>query len=135
MRRKVLRHFKIYLKEKAAANEDEVFNQLSPGLKKEVGEYVMHADIRDNPLFDGLPANAVIRLQQVVEPMLVESGQSIVTEGEAGTAMFVIRDGRLRIESPDADAGLSVRYLSPGDSFGEEILAGLDETYNYTVVS
>merc|ERR1712048_774186 len=41
MRRQIIRHFKIYLSEKSAASEEDVFNDLSPALKKEVGEFVM----------------------------------------------------------------------------------------------
>merc|ERR1719411_531512 len=78
--------------------------------------------------------NAVTRLQNIVNTMYSEEGNVIVHAGESGTAMFIINDGTAKQEFI-AEAGRTIqpRTLSAGDSFGEEILCSLMDTYGYTV--
>merc|ERR1712066_499248 len=64
--------------------------------------------------------------------MTVEAGQSITKEGDAGSAMYIIRDGSVAVEGRNIDGK---RTFSSGDSFGEEVLAGLAESYYTTTVS
>merc|ERR1712048_1165234 len=48
-----------------------------------------------------------------------------------GAAMFIVCTGMVRMEH----SSRAPRVLSGGDSFGEEILAGLEEKYAYTVTA
>jgi CRP-like cAMP-binding protein len=129
MRKRILKYFKTFLREKSAVNDSEIVDDLSPALRKEVGQFVVHDDIRQNPLFDNLAINAVIRLQKIIQNVSVDSDSYIVTQDEAGTAMFIIRTGHLKIARP----GKPPQTLSAGDSFGEEVVAGLTEKYHYSV--
>merc|ERR1712014_526508 len=135
VRRRIIRYFKSYLAEQAAVAEDDIVKELSPSLRKEVGKLVIHQDILNNPLFDGLPINAVARLQTIVKLVNIESGGEVVQAGESGTAMFIVNKGMVRLELESGETRLPPRVLTGGDSFGEEILTGLEEKYLYTVVA
>jgi hypothetical protein len=135
LRGQVLRYFKKSLSERAAASESTIMNDLSPPLRKEVAEFVISAEVRENPLFDGLPMNAVARLQNILQKVSTDAGNCIITPDESGTSMYIIRSGTARLEPIPKENGLeqAPRTLSTGDSFGEEILAGLAERYKYKV--
>jgi len=136
MRRRIIRYFKAYLRENNKAKDTEVVNQLSPALRDEVGHYVIHEDILHNPFFDGLPLNAVTRMQTILQKIYVEDGQAVVKEGEAGTAMFIVSKGAVSLQQADKDGEAKPRrLLFDGDSFGEEIMSGLQEFYSYTVTA
>jgi len=48
--------------------------------------------------------------------------------------MFIVRSGMVKLERCDTSGEqLPSRILSTGDSFGEEILSGLQERYDYSV--
>merc|ERR1712014_66662 len=84
LRRRVIHYFKDYLTEKAAVHESDVVNDLSPMLRNEVSNLVIHEDVRNNPVFDELPTNAIARLGSIVQNVFVDEGNSVVEEGEAG---------------------------------------------------
>merc|ERR1712187_576354 len=75
--------------------------------------------------------NAVTRLQKIVHKVFIDEGNAVVQEGEVGTAMFIVCKGLVRLEGSQRPP----RVLSAGDSFGEEIVTGLTERYDYTVVA
>lgn len=126
MKRTLRRYFKAYLMDKSAVSEADIWHDLSPELQKDVGEYIVHEDVKNNPLFDGMNVGTVVRLQSILQRVTILAGRIVTTNGEAGTAMYIISSG-----SVEQDDGEHVNVLGPGQSFGEEILLGIAEQYTY----
>jgi CRP-like cAMP-binding protein len=72
------------------------------------------------PLFDGLSKRHRRRLAGDADVVPFGPGRSIVREGEAGEAMFVVLSGSARVERRSR----KLATLMPGDFFGE--LSALD---------
>jgi len=49
------------------------------------------------PLFRDLAASELLELQEVFWPVEVPAGRNLVTEGEVGTEMYILTQGRVRI--------------------------------------
>lgn len=52
------------------------------------------------------------------------SGQAILSQGEHGDEMYVIREGQVRIFVGSGDKEVTLAILSPGEFFGEMALMG-----------
>ncbi len=76
--------------------------------------------LRRAPLFDAVPGEAIERLLQHCELCTFEEGATIVSEGEAGDALYVVMDGAVSVIKD----GQTVAQLTAGEAFGE--LALLD---------
>jgi CRP-like cAMP-binding protein len=72
------------------------------------------------PLFDGVSKRHLRRLARDADVVEFRPGRSIVEEGQAGEAMFVVLTGTARV----LRAGRKLGVLIPGDFFGE--LSALD---------
>merc|ERR1712110_1179149 len=134
LRRSLRHYFEEFLTEKSAAVEADIFHDLSPELQQKVGEYILHDDVKHNPLFDGMHVGAVVRLQCIVQKVMVDAGHAITITGQAGTAMYIIVSGTARMETETSGKKV-VHTLGAGESFGEEIILGLLEQYDYTITA
>jgi CRP-like cAMP-binding protein len=67
------------------------------------------------PLTAGLPPNVRRRLADVGKVRSYDAGEPIVREGETGTALYIILDGRARVEQE----GRVLGEMKTGDFFGE----------------
>jgi len=149
-KRTLHRYFKHYLSKKSAISETQVFEDLPHELQKEAGEYIIHENVKHNPIFDGLGIGCVVQLQSILRKVTLEYGACIATRGEVGIAMYIVFLGSLEMLGGDADEELhddalektrsreqarrsQSRLIVPGQSFGEELLLGLAEHYEYTV--
>mmetsp|Transcript_105049 Transcript_105049/g.182682 ORF Transcript_105049/g.182682 Transcript_105049/m.182682 type:complete len:730 (+) Transcript_105049:83-2272(+) len=130
MARSLRRFFQACMHERAAVNEADIWHDLSPELQKAVGEYVIHENVRRNPLFDKMSMGAVVQVQSVLRKFTTNVGSVLTSKGEVGTAMYIVDSGLLEIKYGDE----KVSKLGPGQSFGEEVLLGFTEEYAYTVI-
>jgi len=75
------------------------------------------------PFFGGLTDSGLDRLMSMLVECRVETGATVVTEGEPGRSMFIVKSGRLAV-SKRANAGsvVPISILEPGDFFGEMTL-------------
>jgi CRP-like cAMP-binding protein len=71
--------------------------------------------LRGVPLFAPLTLVVVERLARAMVAGRHAAGESVVSQGEAGDAYFVVGDGRATVTID----GEPVRELGPGDGFGE----------------
>jgi hypothetical protein len=153
MRRSVRRYFKAYLTEKSALSEAAVWHDLSPELQKEIGDHILHEDVKANPLFDGMSMGCIVKLQSILQSVTVLAGHVITAKGEAGTAMYFIASGWHEMDCGPRDgsemqtngsAATQIekaplvdkdrfKKLGPGQSFGEEVLLGFTENYAYSI--
>lgn len=80
------------------------------------------AHLRTSPLFTGLEPAAIASLSAICRVERVSKGTAILEEGSVGDAMFVLMQGRVRVEKlTPADDRYTVTFLShdQGDFFGE----------------
>jgi CRP-like cAMP-binding protein len=73
------------------------------------------------PLFADLPAEDRDRVARVCADLEVGAGETLVTEGDFGYAMFAIAEGTAEVRRDET----VLRTLGPGDVFGEiAVLSG-----------
>jgi CRP/FNR family transcriptional regulator, cyclic AMP receptor protein len=71
-------------------------------------------------VFRDIPPHDLARIAYILKEKEVSPGEEIIREGELGTSMFIIVEGRVRVHFQ----GKEVAVLGSGASFGE--LAALD---------
>ena len=77
------------------------------------------------PLFAGLPEEERERLGRLLRPRRYTRGEVIFLEGDQGTALCLIAEGRIRIQLTGSDGReIVINVYGPGELFGE--LALLD---------
>jgi HEAT repeat protein len=85
-----------------------------------LGEIERMLELRRVPLFERLEPEDLQRVAAVADERSFEPGTAIVTEGEVGNELFVILEGRVRVERTEADGSIrQIRTYEPGDHFGE----------------
>jgi HEAT repeat protein/ATP/ADP translocase len=91
-----------------------------PGPDTSLGEIERMLELRRVPLFERLEPEDLQRVAQVADERSFAPGTAIVTEGEVGNELFVILEGRVRVERLEADGSTrQIRTYEPGDHFGE----------------
>lgn len=111
-------------------------HDLSPDLRNEVSTYLIHDDVRHNPLFEGTPPGFLSNIVSILQTVHAQPNDLVVEAGESGTAMFIIVEGRASKHTPGADGEPDKEEeIGDGESFGEEIVLGFEEQYKYTVVA
>eukprot|EP00930_Biecheleria_cincta_P013604 TRINITY_DN12043_c0_g2_i1.p1 TRINITY_DN12043_c0_g2~~TRINITY_DN12043_c0_g2_i1.p1 ORF type:complete len:745 (-),score=119.41 TRINITY_DN12043_c0_g2_i1:94-2301(-) len=141
----VCRFFRLNYSRKSAIAESDLWNELTPELQKELGAYIVHEDVRYNPIFDGVPLSAVVRVQSVLHTFVIFAGRHITITGDAGSDMFIISSGTVLLEMLEMEAARVVlgdetqekyeRALEGGDCFGEEVLLAFEHSYQYTTTA
>jgi CRP-like cAMP-binding protein len=71
-------------------------------------------------LLSSVPEDALVEIASILEEVDVEPDSDIISQGEMGTAMYIIIDGRVRVHADGRD----IAELGPREVFGE--LAALD---------
>jgi len=147
LRRRIRSYFKTSLSMKSAVPDSMIIDDLSPQLVHDVSFFLVQDEIRSNSLFANLPESALSQLMPILVKVTFERGERIVRRGESGLAMFILAEGSARFEQghqwkaeksaekKEKDAENRAHNLQVGDSFGEEIMLGLEETYQYTVIA
>jgi hypothetical protein len=126
--------------------DSEVIAELSPELRDDTVFFIMDDHVRTNVMFQKIPNSALAAIVRILHKNHNKSEECIVKEGDPGIAMYILVEGTARYTKglkwmPGELVGsrraalLQTPELSPGSSFGEEILFGLEERYLYTVVS
>lgn len=92
--------------------------------------------LRSVPLFASLDDEAAEALRELLEVETFPAGRALFRAGEAGDAMYLIEDGRVRIHLRDEDGdAVTLAELARGDFFGEmAILDGKARSADATVL-
>lgn len=76
--------------------------------------------LRSIALFGGLSDDSLRRIETMLVPRNCEPGSIICAEGEAGRAMYVVRQGEVEVQRSCTDgAAVPIVRLGPGEFFGE----------------
>mmetsp|Transcript_101393 Transcript_101393/g.180259 ORF Transcript_101393/g.180259 Transcript_101393/m.180259 type:complete len:749 (-) Transcript_101393:59-2305(-) len=144
LRRRIRRHFKEAYMNRTIADDAAIVSELSGMLRSDTAYFIIHEKVRTNPVFRGLPGSALASLVCVLKKTAAKMDEKIVISGDPGTAMYVIIEGHATLaqgslwmppeEAQKADASQK-KDLVEGDSFGEELIFALAQTYNYTIVA
>jgi CRP/FNR family transcriptional regulator len=71
------------------------------------------------PLFASLDSKTLKRLADQGKRRSYRPGEVIIHEDAPASALYVIIDGRVRVDRGNTDGGEPLTYLTPGDFFGE----------------
>jgi CRP-like cAMP-binding protein len=75
------------------------------------------------PIFAGLPGEEIERLGRLLRPRRYQRGEVIFLEGDEGTALCLIAEGRIRIQLTGTDGReVVINVYGPGEIFGEMAL-------------
>ncbi len=88
-------------------------------------------------LFGNLPAETMAKVAQQMRPVSYSNGQQIFSRGDAGTELYMLLEGRVRLSIISLDGReLAFAHAAPGDIFGEiATLDGGARTADATAVS
>jgi len=120
VQRALRRYFKDYLSGRSAVDEASIWGDLSPDLQKMIGDYMIHENVKANPLFDGMGLSSIVNLQSILKTFSIHAGHVVTTEGDVGNAMYIIEDGDcgvLKESKGKADQG-DMHIMRPGQNFG-----------------
>ncbi|MBM7485851.1 CRP-like cAMP-binding protein [Bradyrhizobium sp. USDA 3686] len=83
----------------------------------------LRAFLLATPFFGGIPDQSLDLLMSMLVECRFDTGATVVTEGEPGRSLFIVKSGRLAV-SKRANAGnvIPISVLEPGDFFGEMTL-------------
>ena len=94
--------------------------EMMAGLETSLGEIERMLELRRVPLFERLDPEDLQRVAAAANERSFAPGATLVTEGEVGNELFVILEGRVRVERLDADGSIrQIRTYEPGDHVGE----------------
>lgn len=89
--------------------------------------------LRSVPLFADLDTDGLQRLASIANEFEAVAGHVLMERGQAGTGVFIIEDGSVRVEMPDDDDDV---ILGPGEFVGElSVLADTPRTARVMVDS
>ena len=80
------------------------------------------AFLRGVRIFANTPDVALTEVAAVLRVVMVRAGGVIITKGEPGDSMYLIRTGQVRVH----DGDLIMNHLGPGEVFGEIALLDLE---------
>ena len=88
-------------------------------------------DLQNSRFLKQAPAQTLKRMANIVELMQLDAGTEVIHQGDLGSAMYLIGDGKLRVH----DGDLFLTFLGRGELVGEmAALAGDTRTASVTTV-
>lgn len=143
LRTRIRKHLKKSLLAMAAVEDSTVITELSNELRGWTAHYLVHDCVRNHPMFSQMDRSVLAKLVEVLKTMHTSHNEKVVTMGDPGTAMYILTEGvarydeGIKFEGGTGEATTSKRFQQVvlGDSFGEEILFGMREMYDYTISS
>jgi ATP-binding cassette subfamily B protein len=75
--------------------------------------------LRLHSAFSKLPSSAIMPMLEALEPVAVPAGKRVVSEGDPGGPMYIVKDGKLVVYQGEGEERRDLRFLRTGDFFGE----------------
>jgi hypothetical protein len=89
--------------------------------------------LQQAPLFTHLQLQDLETLAILFQMQIFQDGENIFNEGDSADAIYILGDGRIRLQQGDADEQWVIASLTRGDIFGEEALLYDDPRYYQAV--
>lgn len=103
---------------------------------KRFGDRLIETALRAVSFLRYLPVGSLTRLIQEASLVSLAPGNTIVTEGEPGDAMFIIVHGAAKVLRSLDEQALPLAIIGPGDYFGEwSVMTGAPRTATVTALS
>jgi len=141
LRRRARKHFKVTLCLKSAIDDSSVVGELSPELRADIAFFIIHEQVRKNPMFKEISNSALANLVDVLQKTHTNADEFMVKIDDPGDKMYFLVEGVARYDKgfqwrpTGADPGQRFHKLIEGDSFGEEIIFDVEDVYTYTIVA
>lgn len=119
LRRRIQAYHDYVWDQRLVIDEDEVLEDLPPGLRAEVALHLRRNLVEGVPLFEGASEAFIRDVALQMRPVVAFPGDVIVREGHHGREMYVLARGT--VEAVDAE-GRVLREMHDGDFFGEVAL-------------
>ncbi|MBN2723165.1 MAG: cyclic nucleotide-binding domain-containing protein [Deltaproteobacteria bacterium] len=88
-------------------------------MKKTVERMYPLKNLADVPMFAGLPEGAITELQIVAQEVNLNTGETIIREGDSAQWVVIIKSGLLDVVLEGFDVPRTVRSCFPGEFLGE----------------
>eukprot|EP00854_Cymbomonas_tetramitiformis_P003265 gene3265-4114_t len=92
-----------------------IMNELPPHLRQQVALFLNRGVLEQMPLFENCSIPFLVAVLMRLKLYVALEGDLVITEGEIGTEMFIILQGKVAI----IKAGKELGQLSKGEFFGE----------------
>ena len=91
------------------------------GTEASLGDIERMLELRRVPLFERLDPEDLQRVAAVADERAFTTGTTIVREGDVGDELFVILEGRVRVDKLESDGSMreGIQTYDAGDHFGE----------------
>ena len=89
--------------------------ELADGFRQQRRARRLERFLRVHSAFSRLPRSALAVLLAELEPLSAADGEVVLRQGDAGDALYLVEDGRLRVERD----GEQLRIVHAGEFFGE----------------
>jgi CRP/FNR family cyclic AMP-dependent transcriptional regulator len=112
-------------------------SMVAPTKKGIARSFDKRAFLRGHPIFGALGPELLDQLSSYAIPRSVKRGTTIVARGDAGTALFAICSGTVKISTPSVEGkGAVFNLISDGAIFGEiAVLDGLPRSADATALT
>lgn len=141
LRRRIRKHFKKTLAAKSAVDDMTVITDLSNELRGDTAHFIVHECVRLHPMFANMKKSELAKLVEVLQKSHNSKNEFVVKMGDPGIAMYILVEGAARYDQGVRFQGLllepAARFsqVVKGQSFGDEILFGIEESYTYTIIT
>jgi CRP-like cAMP-binding protein len=89
--------------------------------------FALHAFLAKTPFFGGLPEASMEFIEPMLQERAVPAGAVVVTEGECGRSMYIVRHGTLHVVRRGSAGNLvKLQLLGDGDFFGVSALVEME---------
>jgi voltage-gated potassium channel len=109
------RYYRHLLAQKVTGNESHILDELPAGLRSRLTDHINIKPLAKLSLFRNCSQECLLAAAHALQPAYFDAGKPIVTKGEHGEDMYIIRFGRVRIH----DGPRLLTELAEGQCFGE----------------
>ena len=120
---RVRKYYEHYYMKKSALNEDDILEQLTPGLRNDVTSVLLQESLGLFPLFTLMGVGFQCAVYPLLTPLACANQDTIFQRGESSEDHYFLRKGTVDVLAGGARTEVLYR-VNQGQYFGEEVLTG-----------